>query len=239
MATPVPFARLGVRLAAALAGLVLGAAVVLMAQAPVEPPAADAARFAAFLDELKTEAVRRGISEAVAARALDGLEPRRQGPGLRGDERRRRPGECRIEGEAAVAIAPHSGDTEDHQRIGRRHTVGGEHDAAQFARGRFGGHQLQQQIVGVALRQRHARRRAAVRRRDEPRTAHTRHAVEAERAVVVDARQAIGEARAIDAHRQARPEVVGQFEHDATTGHGATRVGLDAPGEAQRRPDHD
>ncbi len=75
MATPVPFARFGARLAAALSGLVLGTAVVLSAQGPVEPPADDAARFAAFLDELKTEAVRRGISEAVAARALDGLEP--------------------------------------------------------------------------------------------------------------------------------------------------------------------
>ncbi len=75
MATPAPFARPGARLAAALFALVLGAAVVLPAQAPVEPPADDAARFAAFLDDLKTEAVRRGISEAVAATALDGLEP--------------------------------------------------------------------------------------------------------------------------------------------------------------------
>lgn len=45
-------------------------------QAQVAEPAADEpARFAAFLDDLKVEAVRRGISEAVAARALDGLEP--------------------------------------------------------------------------------------------------------------------------------------------------------------------
>jgi membrane-bound lytic murein transglycosylase B len=75
MAPPVPFARPGARLAAALFALVLGAAVGPAAQGPVEPPADDAARFAAFLDDLKTEAVRRGISEAVAARALDGLEP--------------------------------------------------------------------------------------------------------------------------------------------------------------------
>jgi membrane-bound lytic murein transglycosylase B len=38
-------------------------------------PADDTARFAAFVAELKDEAVRRGISEAVAARALDGLTP--------------------------------------------------------------------------------------------------------------------------------------------------------------------
>lgn len=75
MATPVPSVRFGARLAAAFSSLVLGAGLVLMAQAPVEPPADDAARFAAFLDELKSEAVRRGISEAVAASALDGLEP--------------------------------------------------------------------------------------------------------------------------------------------------------------------
>ena len=35
----------------------------------------DRARFAAFVERLKTEAIERGISDAVAARALDGLEP--------------------------------------------------------------------------------------------------------------------------------------------------------------------
>ncbi|HUU33736.1 MAG TPA: lytic murein transglycosylase [Vicinamibacterales bacterium] len=35
----------------------------------------DRGRFTAFLEEMKTEAVARGISAAVAARALDGLEP--------------------------------------------------------------------------------------------------------------------------------------------------------------------
>lgn len=38
-------------------------------------PADDAARFTAFVADLKDEAVRRGISEQVAARALDGLTP--------------------------------------------------------------------------------------------------------------------------------------------------------------------
>ena len=41
------------------------------APAPVD----DRARFATFLEQLKAEAVSRGISDAVAARALDGLEP--------------------------------------------------------------------------------------------------------------------------------------------------------------------
>jgi membrane-bound lytic murein transglycosylase B len=40
----------------------------------VEPPD-DAGRFTAFVAELKSEAVRRGISERVAAQALDGLQP--------------------------------------------------------------------------------------------------------------------------------------------------------------------
>lgn len=45
-------------------------------QEPAAAPVPDeGARFAAFVSELKDEAVRRGISEAVAARALDGLEP--------------------------------------------------------------------------------------------------------------------------------------------------------------------
>ncbi len=39
------------------------------------PGLGDPARFAAFLEMLKGEAVTRGISEAVAARALDGLKP--------------------------------------------------------------------------------------------------------------------------------------------------------------------
>jgi membrane-bound lytic murein transglycosylase B len=74
MATPVPLVRPGARLTAALSGLAL-AGVMLSAQAPVEPAAGDSARFVAFLEDIKAEAVRRGISEAVAARALDGLEP--------------------------------------------------------------------------------------------------------------------------------------------------------------------
>ncbi len=51
------------------------------AQDPAPSPAVaventdDRARFAEFLTTLKTEAIARGISEAVAARALDGLEP--------------------------------------------------------------------------------------------------------------------------------------------------------------------
>jgi membrane-bound lytic murein transglycosylase B len=45
------------------------------APAPAQEPANDDARFTAFLEELKTEAVDRGISAAVAARALDGLTP--------------------------------------------------------------------------------------------------------------------------------------------------------------------
>lgn len=63
----------------------------MLAQAPQAPPSAtpvatapdaapdaavnDGTRFAAFLRDLKAEAVRRGISEAVAAQALDGLQP--------------------------------------------------------------------------------------------------------------------------------------------------------------------
>ena len=60
------------------AGLVAALGVALgAAQAPAPPPApaVDEARFTAFLAELKTEAVDRGISAAVAARALDGLTP--------------------------------------------------------------------------------------------------------------------------------------------------------------------
>lgn len=65
-------------------GLVKGIAVVAIvmlalapsrAQAPADAGTDGAARFTAFLAELKAEAVRRGISEAVAAQALDGVEP--------------------------------------------------------------------------------------------------------------------------------------------------------------------
>ena len=45
------------------------------APAPASPALDDRARFAAFLQEMKAEAVTRGISAAVVARALDGLEP--------------------------------------------------------------------------------------------------------------------------------------------------------------------
>jgi membrane-bound lytic murein transglycosylase B len=67
------------RLATVTALAALAIAVPLAAQAPAPglaaEPAADAARFTAFLDELKTEAVERGISAEVAAKALDGLTP--------------------------------------------------------------------------------------------------------------------------------------------------------------------
>lgn len=43
--------------------------------APAADGALDPVRFAAFVAELKAEAVRRGISETVAGQALDGLEP--------------------------------------------------------------------------------------------------------------------------------------------------------------------
>jgi len=75
MATPVNRGRIGARLLAGVVCVLLGAAAALRAQQAAEPPADDAARFSAFLDELKSEAVTRGISEAVAAKALDGLEP--------------------------------------------------------------------------------------------------------------------------------------------------------------------
>lgn len=66
-----------------LAALAASASVVRLdaGQAATAPPPADAApadaatRFGAFLGELKAEAIRRGISEAVAAEALDGLQP--------------------------------------------------------------------------------------------------------------------------------------------------------------------
>ena len=60
-----------------LVALWLALAPVTVAARQDQPPAAadDPARFAAFLEALKTEAVTRGISDAVAARALDGLQP--------------------------------------------------------------------------------------------------------------------------------------------------------------------
>ena len=59
-------------LAAAFAALVVAAP--RAAQAPTPTPI-DPAQFAEFLEGLKTEAVERGISREVAARALDGLTP--------------------------------------------------------------------------------------------------------------------------------------------------------------------
>ncbi len=69
------FDRRGVGLPAALVCLLLGAAVAPRAEQPAAPDAVAPVRFAAFLDELKAEAIRRGISETVAATALDGLAP--------------------------------------------------------------------------------------------------------------------------------------------------------------------
>jgi membrane-bound lytic murein transglycosylase B len=63
------------RLATAVVLSTLAWAAPLAAQAPPSDPVIDNARFTAFLDELKTEAVERGISSAVAAKALDGLAP--------------------------------------------------------------------------------------------------------------------------------------------------------------------
>ncbi|MGD9904245.1 MAG: lytic transglycosylase domain-containing protein [Vicinamibacterales bacterium] len=62
----------------ALPVLVAGAAVVVLVATPraaQAPEPIDAEKFAAFLGEVKAEAVERGISAAVAARALDGLTP--------------------------------------------------------------------------------------------------------------------------------------------------------------------
>ena len=86
--------RLPVRLVLAVAALLLVAAPAarLAARQVPTPAAADSAvpqapptpadgadldpeRFAAFVADLKAEAARRGISEAVAAQAFDGLEP--------------------------------------------------------------------------------------------------------------------------------------------------------------------
>ena len=55
--------------------VVASAPAVLARQAAAVPAGDDRARFTAFVQELKAEAVTRGISDAVAARALDGLEP--------------------------------------------------------------------------------------------------------------------------------------------------------------------
>jgi membrane-bound lytic murein transglycosylase B len=64
-------------------GLVAGLAVAIVllaltpssAQAPAVAGPDEAARFTAFLEELKAEAVRRGISETIATQALDGVAP--------------------------------------------------------------------------------------------------------------------------------------------------------------------
>jgi membrane-bound lytic murein transglycosylase B len=62
-------------LALAAAWVVLSAPALQARQEPATAPAQERARFTAFVHDLKAEAVTRGISEAVAARALDGLEP--------------------------------------------------------------------------------------------------------------------------------------------------------------------
>lgn len=62
-------------LALAAVWVVLSAPAMLARQAPAATGADDGARFTAFVQDLKAEAVARGISAAVAARALDGLEP--------------------------------------------------------------------------------------------------------------------------------------------------------------------
>jgi membrane-bound lytic murein transglycosylase B len=56
-------------------GVALCAWATVQAQQPTSDLPNDAARFSAFVDELRTEAVRRGISEEVASRALEGLTP--------------------------------------------------------------------------------------------------------------------------------------------------------------------
>jgi membrane-bound lytic murein transglycosylase B len=67
-------ARLVLLVVSACLALAAPAGLAGQVQDPAAPPD-DPARFAAFVAELKDEAVRRGISEAVAAEALDGLEP--------------------------------------------------------------------------------------------------------------------------------------------------------------------
>lgn len=69
MSHPHPISR---RAALIVAVLAAAAAAPHAAQAP---EAIDEAKFTAFLGEVKAEAVERGISAAVAARALDGLTP--------------------------------------------------------------------------------------------------------------------------------------------------------------------
>ena len=73
MTAAVP-ARLVLLVVSACLALAAPAGLAGQVQDPAAPPD-DPARFAAFVAELKDEAVRRGISEAVAAEALDGLEP--------------------------------------------------------------------------------------------------------------------------------------------------------------------
>ncbi|MEP7117816.1 MAG: lytic murein transglycosylase [Acidobacteriota bacterium] len=55
--------------------LVAAAVSAVAARQEPAPPGDERARFAAFLQEMKAEAITRGIAEAVAARALDGLQP--------------------------------------------------------------------------------------------------------------------------------------------------------------------
>ena len=58
---------------ASLLAIALAAVAVALPSQQVPDPQAEASRFAAFLEELKTEATERGISAEVSARALDGL----------------------------------------------------------------------------------------------------------------------------------------------------------------------
>ncbi len=66
--------RIGAGLGMTLLVMLWVAAVAPRAEQP-QAPATDGPRFDEFLVELKAEAVRRGISESVAATALDGLQP--------------------------------------------------------------------------------------------------------------------------------------------------------------------
>jgi membrane-bound lytic murein transglycosylase B len=61
--------------AAALAAVVIAGPLTAQSPVPAPEPVADPARFTAFLGELQAEAVERGISAEVAAKALDGLTP--------------------------------------------------------------------------------------------------------------------------------------------------------------------
>lgn len=80
MKVSVPAARLLVPLVFAAFAMGLSASAARQAApqpmlTPAEAPASDEARFASFLADLKAEAVRRGITETVASKALDGLTP--------------------------------------------------------------------------------------------------------------------------------------------------------------------